>query len=317
MVIQECHLSMALENTHQHPQTLLPLLKESPKGAFPSSPWRAAAYRGEKKPETIPGCSQHWTPGHRKVRDLHRRLIRCQVGGCSCWITSDLGVVDSTTWSHQWSLWLQASQMIPTLPFLLYKAGIIMHVKYKLAKAWDLFWCYMSCLQPGWWVASPAGPTPPPRKPWTHIRSFGSRSWLRGPWVWKAIELPGKHPSVKSILASLRLTFVLCTLHFFSYSRSTAQSRAGEEPLKPALQLTGVKPQNHSHCPKMLTPGFFCLVLSSTCSSSQFLVTLIAWSICLKPLPSAFPRGSILVGVAPKTNASPQGQLFEVDGQTL
>lgn len=175
-------------------------------------------------------------------------------------------------------------------------------MKYKLADAWDLFWCYSSTCHTldqekgRWWVVSPAGPASPAHWPWTHMpRSFGRR--LRGPLVWNANELPGKHPSVKALLEFRRWIFGFCALYCFSYSRSAAKTRAGEEPLKLDIQLTGMITRNHSHCLKMLNPGFFFLVLSSMHSSSLFLDTLITWTICLKPLPSTFSQGSVLVGV--------------------
>lgn len=63
-------------------------------------------------------------------------------------------------------LLLQTSQMISLLLFLLCKAGTVILMKYNLAKAWDLFWCFSGT--PGTrrkgdrcWVACPATPAPP------------------------------------------------------------------------------------------------------------------------------------------------------------
>lgn len=76
----------------------------------------------------------------------------------------------------------------------------------------------------------------------------------------------------------------------FSCCRNTAKIRAGQEPLKADLQLTAMPA--HRRCLKMLNPGFFCLLLSS----SQFPDAPITCSICLKDLPSSFSQGSITVG---------------------
>lgn len=140
----------------------------------------------------------------------------------------------------------------------------------------------------------------------THARSFGSRS--RGPWVWNANKLPGKHPSVKSILAFLSLIFVLCALHFFSYSRSTAKSRAGEEPLKPDLQLTGMISQNHSHCLKILNAGSFCLALSSTRSVPSSSIHSSRGASALSLLPLLFQKAPFLWESHSRYPPSAQGQ---------
>lgn len=162
--------------------------------------------------------------------------------------------------------------MISLLPFLLCKAGTVTLMKYNLAKAWDLFWCYSGT--PGtrrkgdrWRVACPASPAHLPTSPghtcqvcWHQIRRSLSMNWNK---------LPGKHPSVKSVLG---LVFVLSICAFFLRpEKKPAKSRAGEEPLKADLKkLTGTITQYHSCFPKMLNAGFFVLLFLAyaavTCS---------------------------------------------------
>lgn len=148
-------------------------------------------------------------------------------------------------------------------------------VKYKLAKALDLFWCYSTtcCISTARRKETMGG-VPSWLAP-LHL-PFGGAFWqqvtaerftgVKSKWAHR--KTPFGH--VNSCISDINLC-ALC----FSCCRNTAKIRAGQEPLKADLQLTAMSA--HRHCLKMLNPGFFCLVLSS----SQFPDAPITCSICL------------------------------------
>lgn len=104
----------------------------------------------------------------------------------------------------------------------------------------------------------------------THAKSFGIKLRCQKiPQVWTETS------SLEKTLQSSQSWdwYLLCLFALlFLDQKNTAKSRAGEEPLKADLQLTGMITQNHSCSPKMLNAGFFVLLCLAYAAVTSFYI---------------------------------------------